>query len=240
MARIVWHEIDRPLYETGLDRGVYFGATGIGAPWNGLVSVSEDSEKTTAPIFIDGQKVRNRSKFGNLSAVVEAYGGPELLSTLVRNFFGMSYRVQTDKGYKIVILYNVLASPEGKTRSTINSSADLVLSRFAITTINEEIDPYRRSARIIIDSSECAPGLIEAIEDILYGDASADSRLPSVSELMELFDDYATLVVTNHHDGSATITGPDEAVYENEDGSWTITWPSVIQIDEVTYEISSL
>ena len=101
---------------------------------------------------------------------------------------------------------------------------------------------YKPSAHFVIDSRITPVEILTQLEDILYGNESADARFPSQSEILGLFEVFATLQVTDNGDGTATITGPDDVVMQDgvDPTKYTISWASVVNTEPDTYSISSL
>jgi hypothetical protein len=93
---------------------------------------------------------------------------------------------------------------------------------------------------LIIDPSVAYPEALAHVEDVLYGSEDGDARLPDIGDLLDLFEQHAILTVIDHGDGSYTIIGPDDVVQPIDATSYSISWPSVVQIDEDTYRVSSL
>jgi hypothetical protein len=124
--------------------------------------------------------------------------------------------------------------------TTLNDSTDLALIGFDITTKPQKISGVANSSHIIVDTSIADPEAIRALEDLIYGTEAFDPYLPSAEDLIDVFEETHILKVTNHGDGSGTIEGPDTAVFPNGHGGYTITWPSVEQLTETSYRISSL
>lgn len=78
------------------------------------------------------------------------------------------------------------------------------------------------------------------LHSALYGTVSTDPYLPEPSEVIDIFLTYPVLIVTDNGDGTATITGPDEAVYMLDSITARIHWPSVRPVTMDKYNISSM
>jgi hypothetical protein len=241
MTRLTWDDLASRLYSRGVDRGVYFKPDAPGVAWNGLISVVESVDSDDPyELYLDGVKVVNRRRFGDFKASVEALANPDRFYEIFGETFGFSYRIMIADHYQIHLVYNVVSYDGGRARTSMSDSPDLSLLTAELTTKRQLVDGKHMASHLIIDSRYCNPDALERIEDIIYGNADEDSTLPSPEDLYEIFEDYAVLVVTDHGDGSATISGPDVAVFPNGIGGYTISWPSVIQKDAVSYQISSL
>jgi hypothetical protein len=53
MPKLVWDQIGHKTYEGGIDRGVIYSLDGTVTPWSGLISVSENFNHSTTPIYFD-------------------------------------------------------------------------------------------------------------------------------------------------------------------------------------------
>lgn len=257
MTKLVWGEPDKRLYEIGIDRGVFYPLEGIGVPWNGLVAVSEaPSEGDLAEVHQDGRKLHQRRQRESFAAQIKAYTYPqefqeyegtiEGVTRQLRKSFDFSYRTLVGNaldpmaGYKIHLVYNATATPSDLEYSTMNSDAEAQTFTWDLTTIPEYLPNGGYSAHLIIDPSLAHDWVIEELENLLYGSSSNDPTMPTISEVVEIFQDGSLLTITDHGDGTWTAEGPDEAIKMLSPTLFEITWPSAIYIDSNTYRISSL
>lgn len=241
MTKMVWGSPGSRMYQAGVSHGVYFNQALEGQVWNGLISVIEGEDHgEDAPLYLDGRKVVNRKRFGDFIASIEVVAAPGEDAILLKNVFSFSYRVDFGSHYEIHLVYNARAVIEGRGYTSIADAADLTLLSLKISTLPQVVDFDRRTSHLVISSLVAREDALSMFESILYGNDDADSTLPTPDEVLEIFESHAILRVTDLRDGSYEISGPDEAIFENEDGSWTIDWPSVIQIHDSVYKISSL
>lgn len=255
MSRISWGSSGARTVESGVDRGVFYPQSGPGVPWNGLVNVKEDSEGSNmAPYFVDGVRHNARKTKDSFAAVLQAYTCPIEFEAYDgssgqqrRRAFGLSYRTKIstaenpDYGHKIHLVYNALAMPTAVNNSTL-AAGGLNATPFSwgISTTPIPIPGAQPAAHLIIDTSIAYPEAIAALEDVLYGSESTDPRLPNPPELINLFEQHAILVIIDHGDGTWTAIGPDDVVYMTDPDTFEINWPSVVYLDEDTYQVSSL
>jgi hypothetical protein len=238
MTRLAWTE--RP-YEAGVDRGVFYAPGGTGVAWNGLTNVTESpSEVGSLSHHIDGVNVRRREKRGEMAGTIEAFTYPEELfeHTILgtrRRSFGLSYRVQTEDSYKIHLIYNILLAPSEKSHAYDETDP----FSWPFTTTPLPVPEMKNSAHLTIDAKSAWPSALSAIETVLYGDESMDARLPSPTEVADIFDLNSILRIVDNGDGTWTATGPDELFTFNGDGTFEIDWTSVEYIDSETYKIRS-
>lgn len=263
MPRISWNANGTRFYETGIDRGVLYVDGLAGVPWTGLTSVVENATGGDArEFYIDGVKYLNLSSAEEFAATINAFTYPAEFSVCdgtarvhsglfvtqqPRKSFNMSYRskigndsVGTDFGYKIHIVYNALAGPSQKTYKTLDDSADPSDFSWNITTRPPAMVGYRRTAHLEIDSRYTNPGALSAIEDVLYGTDSDAARVPTLAELVDIYDSHSLLSVIDNDDGTYTVTGPDEMVSMIDAVTYQVTSDSAMYIDADTYTLSSL
>lgn len=110
-----------------------------------------------------------------------------------REHFGFSYRtlVGNDEsgnnyGYKLHLVYDCLASPSEKNRSTVNDSPDVSPFSWEVSTTPVEVENHKPSAMLTIDSTKIPADKLKLIEDKLYGTASEQPTLPLPDEILEL------------------------------------------------------
>jgi hypothetical protein len=231
-----------PDYELGVDPGVLYISGKPGEPWNGLTSITEDpADLNKQSRYIDGVKTLSRQGVESFSGTIEAYTYPDsfyedILTQKIAQNFGLTYRVMSGEHYKIHLVYNMSISPGETSRKQFESDT----FKWRFETLPIVIPGAQISAHLIIDSTKAYPWTIQDFEDVLYGSDSLTSRLPSPQEVLDIFEVNSILRVTDNGDGTATITGPDVAIQMIDATTYTINWPSVIQVGPVSYKISSL
>lgn len=214
MAAIVWDKTGERFYETGIDRGVLYptaegGEYGNGVPWNGLTGVTESPSGAEATaLYADNMKYLSLMSVEEFGATVEAYtypkefkecdGSATIASGVVigqqeRKAFGLCYRTKIgndvegdDLGYLIHIIYGAKASPSEKPYATINDSPDAITFSWELTTTPINVEGFKPTASITIDSRDANPTDLASLEKILYGDESNEPRLPLPDELVTI------------------------------------------------------
>lgn len=262
MARLEWGASGTRVYETGVDRGVLYVGTQPGVPWEGLSSVEETPNGgETKSYYIDGVKYLSVSAGEEFQATINAFTYPELFATCDgtavvrpglllkhqrRKLFGLSYRTQvgnelnSDYGYKIHLVYNALASPSSKSYTSNSDTTEPTTFSWLVTTRPPAVSGYKRSAHVVIDSRTTASSVLQAVEDVLYGDDLNPPKLPTLDELISLYDTAAfTIEVVDNGDGTFDIIGPDNLIQQLSTSTYQITSDAVVAIDEDTYTISS-
>lgn len=217
MAKLVWNEAGKRLYETGVDRGVLYVSNGNGGyekgvVWNGLVSVNESPSGAEAtPLYAGNIKYVELMSNEEFGASIEAYTYPEefeqcdgsaeladgiTIGQQPRKSFGLCYRTKIgndtagdDHGYKIHLIYGAKAAPTEKSYTTINDSPEAITFSWEITTTPIEVDGFKPTATLTIDSTKVAPETLEAIEKKLYGDSMAEATLPTPAEILAMIEE---------------------------------------------------
>jgi hypothetical protein len=261
VTRLSWGDYGSRFYEAGVDRGVLYTDGSDGVPWNGLTSVTETATGGAAkPYYIDGEKYLNVASREEYQATLTAYTYPEefsecdgsvqirpgLLATKQqRKSFDLSYRtlIGNDQtvaaGYKIHLIYGVLASPSARVYKSTSNSVDPDDFSWTLTSLPPAISGYKRTSHFIIDSRFIDPDTLSGIEDILYGNDETASRIPDVSEIMDLIDSGDHLTVTILSGGKFSMTAPIADLVMLDIGTFQVTWPTVIDNFDGTYTATS-
>jgi hypothetical protein len=246
MATLTWDDVGDRLFETGVRKGVLYAADGHGVPWNGLISVDNNEADSAEPVYFDGIKFNDIVTQGDFTATITAFTYPDeflpfegtledqdgffILNQPHARAFGLSYQTLVgddinglESGYKIHLLYNLIAIPSTKGYQTIGDSIEPIEFEWSITSIPEEIDGYRPTAHVVIDSRKMDPYLLSDIEAILYGEDTGDE-----------------LTITDHGDGTWTASSPIEGVITMlDDTTFKIDSTTAVYLSSDTYEITS-
>lgn len=249
MSRVLWDGTSQ--YDVGVDQVILY-SDGPGVAWNGVISVEEKADSVSSTsLYLDGVKYSHqmgREDFLlSLSAFMypvqfEPYDGVvNFLDKQKHSRFGLSYRTDKEDGrHKIHLVYNAMATPSAYASKTKSDKVDPNTFLWDIYTVPNDIEGFAPSAHLVVDTSVASKDAVEALEDIIYGTDTTPARLPLAQELVDLFESLATLVIIDNGDGSWTAIGPSEAIVMLDPITFQITWPSVVYIDDVTYNISSL
>lgn len=243
MTRLAWDISGERTYEAGVDRGVLYPQVGPGVVWDGLVSVRESPKEQASSVrYIDGRKYHNSAVADSFEGTIEAFTYPE---EFTGDIFGLCYRTMapTDEnpdGYRLHLVYNAVAEPSSRSYSSVRDSVDLEPFAWDFTTTPIKLEGLRPSAHFVVDGTKAHSWVLEAVENVVYGDPFNQPRLPTPGDLLEIFESGAILRVIDHGDGTWTAIGPDEAIQMINDHVFQITWPSALFIDEDTWTISSL
>lgn len=215
MSKIVWDESGKRFYETGVKNGVLYvqdesGNYPKGVAWNGLTAVTESPSGAEATeLYADDMKyleIRSAETFG---ATIEAYTYPEEFEVCDgsaaiakgvnagqqdRKPFGLCYRTVVGNdvqgnalGYKLHLIYGAVASPSEKAYSTINDSPEAITFSWEVTTTPVNLDGFKPTACITIDSTKVEPAKLAELEKKLFGDTAGEPQLPLPNEIKQMF-----------------------------------------------------
>lgn len=211
MAKIVWDESGKRLYETGVKNGVLYiqdetGAYAKGVAWNGLTAVTESPSGAEAtPLYADDIKYLELFSAEEFGATIEAYTYPEefeacdgsaslgkgvTIGQQDRKTFGLCYRTvlgndvkSNEYGYKLHLIYGAKAAPSEKGYQTINDSPEAITFSWEVTTTPVNVAGFKPTASVTIDSTKIDAAKLKTIEDMLYGTESVEAKLPLPDEL---------------------------------------------------------
>lgn len=214
MAKLVWDESGKRVYETGVRNGVLYvqgenGEYQKGVAWNGLTAVTESpSGAEPTALYADDIKYLELFSAEEFGATIEAYTYPEefeacdgsaSLGTGVtigqqdRKAFGLCYRTivgndvkGNENGYKLHLIYGAKAKPSEKAYATVNDSPEAVTFSWEVTTTPVNVAGFKPTASVTIDSTKIEAGKLKAIEDKLYGTASEEATLPLPDEIKQI------------------------------------------------------
>lgn len=197
MAKLVWDQVGERLYETGTKKGVLFvqdagGQYGTGVAWNGLTAVTETpSGAEETALYADDIKylsLRSAEEFGG---TIEAYTYPDewgqcdgtaypatgvALGQQTRKSFGLCFRtalgndtVGSDFGYKLHFVYGATASVSERAYATINDSQEAITFSWEFTTVPVEVEGYKPTAIITVNSTKVDATKLATLEAYVYG-----------------------------------------------------------------------
>lgn len=281
MAKLTWDGPGDRLFETGLDRGVLYLKNAAGVAWSGLISVTESPVGGDPKAFyMDGIKYQNRAASEEFAGSLEAFTYPpqfgkcdgtlEVQSGLFaaqqrRQPFGLTYRTKIGNdiegqnlGYKIHLLYNVLASPSERGNRSLQENVEAINFNWGLTTTPVAMQGAKPTSHFIVDSTLTNPEVLVALESVLYGTGGSEPFLPTPEQLVGIFltgVPEAPFVVTDLGDGIFRISGSDTAVrivdgnhfelstkfvIDNQDGSYTATSGDIIGDSDAPFVIETL
>jgi hypothetical protein len=263
MATLTWDEVGERIFQTGVDRGVLYLQDGTAVPWNGLTGIEDSSNGELKSYYLDGVKFLETLTPRDFVGKLKAYTYPEEFDSVtgvvsvVEGFdayeqppksFSLSYRTKigndidgVDHGYKIHILYNLLAEADSYAYSSIDSGVKPIEFSWNLTGTPPKIDRFRPTVHVTIDSTKTPPDVLTMVENKLYGTASGSSpSLPTFQELSEYFGYLGALIIID--DGNGVWTAVDESngyITMLDATTFFIDNADVTYLDTNTYTISS-
>jgi len=262
LATLQWDKVGERSFETGVDRGVLYLRDGRVIPWNGLRSVEESTDSESQAFYLDGVKYLHRVSPGDYAGRLVALTYPdefdelqgvdhvaEGMSYYNQGFkpFHLSYRTRAgndvegiDHGYKLHILYNVLAVPDTRSFSTLADQLTPVEFAWSLNATPPAVSGHRPTAHISIDSRNSNPDVLSTIEEILYGSDFTNPRIPSLDEITELMSMFGALVIVDNGDGTWTaIDLADQFITMDSPTQFTINNVDATYSDPDTYQVST-
>ncbi len=263
MTKLVWDDVGERVYQSGIDHGVLYLQDGVGIPWNGLSGIDESPNSELKSFYLDGVKYLENLSPGDFVGKLKAFTYPEEFDSVngIVNVatglsyyeqppksFGLSYRTKIgndvkgmEYGYKIHILYNLLANPDDTAYATFTESgAQPIEFGWSLTGTPEKVDKYRPTVHITMDSTKTPVEIMKILEDLLYGTDTTGPSLPSIKDIADLFGYLGALIIIDYGDGTwAAMDESDTYITMIDDTTFQIDDADATYLDAVTYTISS-
>lgn len=259
MTPLEWDAIGERVFQTGVDRGVLYLNSGSAVPWNGITGMEEGSNSDLKSFYMDGIKFLEKVSPGEFLGKLKAITYPDefdemlgIVSTSGLSFheqppksFSLSYRTKIGNdvdgdahGYKIHLLYNLVAIPDARGFESQNQVTSPVEFSWSLTGTPPSMLRHRPTIHMSIDSTETSESVLDYVERILYGTESTDPRLPSIEELESIFGEYSALIITDHHDGIWDANDTHDYYLTMDDSTtFRLTNVDAVYLDPYTYEI---
>jgi hypothetical protein len=208
MTALVWDRNEDRRYETGIERGLLCPVDGAPVVWNGLISVAETKGRETKDYYQDGVRVLQRLIAPVYAAKISAFTYPDALDELAGNLklapgvdvhdqregqFHLAYRTRIgsalegpDHGYKLHLIYNVVANPDDTTHETISDSPSAAAFGWTISGA-QTLWGTKPVNHISIDSTEVDPAKLAVIENALYGTSTSDPYFIDRASVLGMF-----------------------------------------------------
>ena len=223
--KLAWDQTGERLYETGVDRGVLYHLDDTnkytkGYAWNGLTGVTESPAGAEATdLYADNIKYLSMRSAETFGATIEAYTYPDefaecdgsaeiatgvKIGQQSRKTFGLCYRTVigndvngNDHGYLLHLIYGCTASPSEKAYATINDSPEAITFSWEVTTTPVNVEGFKPTASLTIDSTKANATDLATLEGILYGTAAGAEGSPAAVEpRLPLPDEVAEIMST--------------------------------------------
>lgn len=221
MAKITWDDSGKRFYETGVKNVVLYvadsGKYEKGVAWNGVTNITESpSGAEVTPLYADDIKYLNLMSAEEFSASLEAYTYPEefeacdgsaaliegvkgvTIGQQARKTFGLCYRTTVgndekgnEYGYKLHLVYGLLAAPSEKAYATINDSPEAITFSWELSSTPVKVTGFKPTSIITVDSVKVGPDKMTALEAVLYGGENAEAKLPLPDEVKTILSSAA-------------------------------------------------
>jgi hypothetical protein len=166
---------------------------------------------------------------------------PKVFCLAYRTLVGDGVQGQ-EAGYKIHIIYNLMAVPQDKLHATLNDSPESAEFSWDLAAVPPDALGHRPTAHIILDSTKMNSSMMTEIEKTLYGSVFNNAYLPPFDEFMDLVTAFLPLTITDHGDGTWSATEhPDyegEYITMVDDDEFIIDNANAEYLDADTYEIT--
>ena len=233
MSRLVWDKAGERLYETGVDKVALYlltrGGYAPGVAWNGVTAINENpSGAESTPFYADNIKYLNLVSTEDFAATLESYSYPAefqqcigeigpapgvIFSQQRRVHFGLVYRSLvgndqdgTEYGYKLHVVFDGLAGPSDRNRSTVNDNPDIVTNSWDISTSTVTVPGHKPTARLTLDSRKFQNAgfmnILHRLEERFYG---SDTDAPTFLTISEILDTYELEMYLRDEDGDAIL-----------------------------------
>ena len=214
MAKLVFDELGKRFYETGVSNAVLYpqaddGSYPKGVAWNGITAANESpSGAESNDQYADNIVYFSLTGAEKFEGTIEAFSSPAefdecdgmkeiskglTVSQQTRKPFGFAYKSilgndikGNDYGYKLHIWYGCKAAPSERSHSTVNDSPEPQNPSWTVSSTPIAVPGAKPSSVLTFNSTTTPAEKLKKIEDILYGTDEADARLPLPTEIIEL------------------------------------------------------
>ena len=213
MPKLEWDKSGEKLYETGVKNCALYvfrnNAYDKGIAWNGITGITESpSGAEASPLYADDIKYLNLISNEDFGATLEAYTYPKefeecdgtaeisngvSIGQQNRKTFGLVYKTTLGNdvdgnsyGYKIHVIYGCLAAPSEKAYASINDSPEAITFSWELSTTPVEVNGFKPTSTITIDSTKIDAAKLKKLEDKLYGSETGEATLLLPNEIMAL------------------------------------------------------
>lgn len=214
MAKLVFDELGKRFYETGVSNAVLFvqadnGAYPKGIAWNGITTADEKpSGAESNDQYADNIKYLSLTGAEKFEGTIEAFSSPKEFDECDgmaaiakgvtahqqnRKSFGFAFKSilgndvkGNEYGYKLHLWYGCKAAPSERSHKTVNDSPEPQNPSWSITSTPVPIPGHKPASVLTITSTEVDSDKLAKIEEAIYGSDSADSHLPTPQQIIEM------------------------------------------------------
>jgi hypothetical protein len=261
VARIIWSNPADRIFEAGLDRGVLYPKNAPAVAWNGLSAVDEGGGEEAAAYYVDGRPFLFLPKPKEFTANIKAYTYPDELSALMGvteatdgmyldsqmgDTFDLSYRTLIGDaveglkfGYKIHLIYNATATPSDLAYATLSDELEPIEFSWDIQAVPVQVEGYRPTAHIMIDTRHMDPIRLAEIEEIIYGSSTVEAAMPDPQTIFDKLSFGDAIIITDNGDGTWNAEASYKNLYMIGDGIFQIDNVNATDNGDGTYYVSS-
>lgn len=214
MAKLVFDELGKRFYETGVSNAVLFvqadnGTYPTGVAWNGITAANESpSGAESNDQYADNIKYLSLTGAEKFEGTIEAFSSPKEfdecdgMATIAkgvtahqqnRKSFGFAFKSilgndvkGNEYGYKLHLWYGCKAAPSERSHATVNDSPEPQNPSWSITSTPVPIPGHKPASVLTITSTEVEASKLAKIEEAIYGSDDANSHLPSPQEIIAM------------------------------------------------------
>ena len=214
MAKLVFDELGKRFYETGVSNAVLFvqadnGTYPTGVAWNGITAANESpSGAESNDQYADNIKYLSLTGAEKFEGTIEAFSSPKEfdecdgMATIAkgvtahqqnRKSFGFAFKSilgndvkGNEYGYKLHLWYGCKAAPSERSHATVNDSPEPQNPSWSITSTPVPIHGKKPASVLTITSTEVDPEKLAKIEEAIYGSDSVDAHLPTPQQIIEM------------------------------------------------------
>ena len=225
MSKMTWHGQGQREIESGIsDVALYpIGSNGYetGVAWNGITAINENpSGADVTDLYADNIKYASMTSAEKFGFTIEGYTYPPewaecdgskevetgvFLGQQPRKAFGLAYKTQVgdelhpgmDKGFKLHLIYNIVAAPAGRGYTTINENPDAINMSWEANSTPVAVTGHKPTSTIVIDSTKLTTAaqqeMLQELLDTVYGRDADDGvtaltpSMPTPDEVLEIF-----------------------------------------------------
>lgn len=243
MTKITWDGTGEKRFENGVSNGVLYprnnttGLYPLGVAWNGLTTVTEaPTGGTENKQYADNQLYASLVSNEIFAGTIDAFTYPDEFEPCDGSYvpesgltvgqqerlrFGLCYRteigndVNSSVGFKLHLVYGLLAAPSQKAHATINDSPAALQLSWNVTSNPVPVTGKKPTSTLTLDSTKVDATALATLEDMLYGTSGQDPYLPMPDDVLALFAGTITTVTPTIPTFSAdtitipTVTGVD-------------------------------
>lgn len=214
MAKLVFDELGKRFYETGVSNAVLFvqadnGSYPLGVAWNGITAANESpSGAESNDQYADNIKYLSLTGAEKFEGTIEAFSSPQEfdecdgMATIAkgvtahqqnRKAFGFAFKSilgndvkGNEYGYKLHLWYGCKAAPSERSHATVNDSPEPQNPSWSVTSTPVPIPGKKPASVLTITSTEVDAAKLAKIEEAIYGTESRDAYLPMPQQIIAM------------------------------------------------------